>query len=501
MDYYGSVQENQQAAASTNHLAVIDDLRRTYLETYDEIKEKYIAFPDVSREAEDEFNGIPIFSNAFPWLFPGGIGDIDKNNLSDPGYVTLWLKHMIHYYDGRFNKDPTFCFYALNFKQRHQNNTSGRFFVNGFIQAGKPTDLEHLKEQISKGDKSWIEKLVHYSQKVRGSSAYWRSKKYQLISWINWLIHQGKGPPTLFITLSCAEHYWWDIKRLLQQRMTLEGRSDIILRTKADVVKAVKNYTVVVQEYFITKVDDWLNNFAKHVFHIEHYFARFEFTEGRGEIHAHILAAANNMDVYLDAYKCGDDVSKKTSVIQAYAENVLGLTAMKPSTENGSIAKDLTQFDACSKKYSEIIENNHDALQLIEAVQVHRCGDYCMRGGCKRNKKNRYCRAGCGTESTYGLADTPGFKTRENAKIVRDQTGSYRLLLPRNDERMVQTSIPLLQCWRANCDVQLLIYMSDPRNPSVDEISKITDYVVSYTCKGNTSQSAEAAIIANLISR
>jgi hypothetical protein len=33
----------------------------------------------VSKEPEDEYDGLPIFSNAFPWLFPGGIGDINCN--------------------------------------------------------------------------------------------------------------------------------------------------------------------------------------------------------------------------------------------------------------------------------------------------------------------------------------------------------------------------------------------------------------------------------------
>jgi hypothetical protein len=48
-----------------------------------------------------------------------------------------------------------------------------------------------------------------------------------------------------------------------------------------------------------------------------------------------------------------------------------------------------------------------------------------------------------------------------------------------------QSSTRLLQSWRANCDVQLLIYDSSPDNFDLKEVSKVTDYVVAYSCKGN----------------
>ena len=43
----------------------------------------------------------------------------------------------------------------------------------------------------------------------------------------------------------------------------------------------------------------------------------------------------------------------------------------------------------------------------------------------------------------------------------------------------------MLQSWRANCDIQLLVYESSYSNPDLAEIAKITDYIVAYTCKGN----------------
>jgi hypothetical protein len=84
-----------------------------------------IHFPAISKVPEDEYDGLPIFSNAFLWLFPGGIGDINCNKKKEYGYIQRWASTMVHYFDGRFVKDGTWCFYALNYVQRHQNNISG----------------------------------------------------------------------------------------------------------------------------------------------------------------------------------------------------------------------------------------------------------------------------------------------------------------------------------------------------------------------------------------
>lgn len=49
----------------------------------------------------------------------------------------------------------------------------------------------------------------------------------------------------------------------------------------------------------------------------------------------------------------------------------------------------------------------------------------------------------------------------------------------------------MLQSWRGNCDVQLLIYNCDPKHPNMSEIARVTDYVVAYACKGNVTMKEE----------
>lgn len=49
----------------------------------------------------------------------------------------------------------------------------------------------------------------------------------------------------------------------------------------------------------------------------------------------------------------------------------------------------------------------------------------------------------------------------------------------------------LLQSWRGNCDIQILVYNYDPMHPDWSEIAKVSDYVVAYASKGNTTLKEE----------
>ena len=109
-----------QGQSSQDCDKVLEDLKQVYIESLrsnvtnrassTSTMVEQISFPTISPKASYEYNGLPIFSNAYPWLFPGGVGDLDHVNINIKGYMTLWLRTMILYYDGRFCKDPTFYF-------------------------------------------------------------------------------------------------------------------------------------------------------------------------------------------------------------------------------------------------------------------------------------------------------------------------------------------------------------------------------------------------------
>jgi hypothetical protein len=159
-----------------------------------------------------------------------------------------------------------------------------------------------------------------------------------------------------------------------------------------------------------------------------------------------------------------------------------------------------SSYSPCSRRFNAVSDLKSDVIKLVNSVQTHKCSDYCMRKQ-SSSKATRYCRAGCGYEATVGSYDTPGFVLNNTPEIRKETNGTVKLCLARNTTRMIQSSIKLLQLWRGNCDVQLLLYDSDPRNPDLYEISKVTDYIVSYACKGNSKMETEVDTMRTLVER
>ena len=101
--------------------------------------------------------------------------------------------------------------------------------------------------------------------------------------------------------------------------------------------------------------------------------------------------------------------------------------------------------------------------------------------------KKRFCKAGAGQEKDALKGNTPGFELTDVPIIKADHKKTTRLYMPRNHRRVNQSSMDLLQSWRGNCDIQLLVYNTNPKEPNIGEIARVTDYVVAYSCKGNAT--------------
>jgi len=88
------------------------------------------------------------------------------------------------------------------------------------------------------------------------------------------------------------------------------------------------------------------------------------------------------------------------------------------------------------------------------------------------------------------------------SEIVKDQKGFWQFRMKRmKSKRVVQHSRTLLQAWRANCDVKLLLYFSNPHLPDIGEIEEVVQYVVAYTGKRHHTNQEEKNAIQNIISR
>jgi hypothetical protein len=347
----------------------------TELDHHNKKNNTTIQFPYVSPTPMNEYEeDNSLFTRAFPWLFPGGYGDYgqfrDKTmNVGD------WTRRMLYYQDGRFAKDRIWCFFTLDFATRIKNQTSGGFFVDGFFKEG-PKSLEELQAELADGNMQWLERLCYYSQRVAGSPGYWRAKRAEVYTWINHHIEAGDGPPTFFITLSCAEYMWPDIKRLITDRFGVAKLDSPEL--DKSLVQIVNDYTLVVQEYFQQRVKIWLSTIGTSVFHIKHYWLRYEFAPSRGQIHAHILAINEDPLILAPYYEYSRNKEEQEKFLYQWMSEELGITASFPETTldiNG-----LSKSHPSKSLYKDVSsKKDEDFVCCLQKLQYHKCSGFCMR--------------------------------------------------------------------------------------------------------------------------
>jgi len=359
---------------------IIKEIKRCMKENKMEIPE--MEYPQIGEEPVDEYNYPHMFADAYPWLFPGGIGDGPKGETA--GTLSRWTQMMIHFEDGRFMRDPFFQFHLLNFSQRMNNNQSSLFFLREYMSE-RETTLEDVKNAIKNGDMSFIKRLQTFTgQKIKGSDAYWRDKKKELDTWIMHHLEVGHGPPTLFLTFSCAELWWPDLKRLLCN--VVKGTEDEYLAQKmmegkhdsSAARKLVEMYSVVVQEFFQLRLEHWMSTVGKETFGIKHYYIRYEYAKGRGQIHAHVLAITQDNGISVQFYKHyvqNGDKKGGIEILSEYARNQLGLTADMPhvTSNKSDMSKGL------ERRFSEISNVNEDLFSLCMDCHIHECNGFCLR--------------------------------------------------------------------------------------------------------------------------
>ena len=409
---HSTLDDQFQGYRNETTTGITDDSREIISELKKSSKGKIASmdFPAVGMKPVSEYNSIKIFTGLFPWLFPGGQGDamnrikgnqIDKNN----GHI--WASKLLNYFDGRFMKDKTFLFYALDMIHRHDANKAGSFFMNTYLNENIP-NLDDLKEKLRQNNTNFINRIVNYASKIPGSDPFWRFKRDEINAWIEYHISRGHGAPTLFMTLSCAEYWWPDLALKVSQIIRLydEDLAQQILdptNVKAR-CRAMVDYTSIVQYYFQQRVNTWMETVGKKIFKIEHYWLRYEFAKGCGQIHAHFLAITSNGYLLQHDIANADDEQQKINILSTYARNDLGMTANFPLIDENSNIDQLSSDEktklsapegtASRNNYSkslssrciEITDYKQDQADLLNMVEMHVCNKFCMRNKPTKNK-------------------------------------------------------------------------------------------------------------------
>ena len=417
--------------------------------------------------------------------------------------IKEWGQHLLRYFDGRFLDDSLFGLSLYNTIQRHTNNKEGNFFFNSDRFIGKnPPTVQELKQQLRNKDTKYISMLRHFSRNIKGGDNFWRSKTEDLKHWITHHVARGHGPPTFFVTLSCAENWWPDLKRLLAQldekAKNYTRAASIQSGCRIAMANAARRYPLYVNEFFMKRAKSFMGTVVKKALGIEHYWGRVEFAPGRGAIHLHIIGIASDKAYLRDFYRASTN-EEKADVLEKYARETLDMTADVKINDDRLRKPDYLN-SPLGKRYCECHNQDEDVRQLAEDCMCHQCNKFCLQS----NKTNapRTCRVHYGTESAFGKMDTKGLPHMPKSKIITDNKGISHFRMTRTQSvRVVQHSRTLLRGWRANSDIKLLLYYSDPSCPDISEIEDVCRYVVAYTGKRHNTTQSEKDAIQNIILR
>ena len=439
---------------------------------------------------------------AFPTLFPYGKGDptckarVCEVKLADA------FKHLIRYGDyspeghlrWRFASHPRFPYWGLNMRQRHQLLSQARIYLQHH-----PTDahltVEELRSMVGQlSSENLMKRVQRYAAKLLGSGPYW----FQRYQELRCLLEQ-KGAATFFWTVSAADTYWPDLHALMPHPPTQNISHE--MRTQA-----VINNPHISDWYFTNRLRDFVDSWLLKILDAEWYWYRLEY-QARGSTHAHGCAKLSN-----DPGLC--QLVKLAATGWIASQQQANLTdptsdeyqSLQLQIDRGKKAKDTaiqyadwivtTANDSnfqnrfqrpiphpSSQRLSEVLQDEDDDYKsLVNCVERHTaCSPaYCLRVA--PGQQQPCCRF------KYPKPEQP-FSDIQFERVTENYVRAT-LTTKRNDPRVNSHNRVLLQNWRANVDIQVVI-----------DMEACAKYIAKYVAKGEPPSTSMLSIFSTCVDK
>eukprot|EP00966_Prymnesium_polylepis_P118606 2741938-Prymnesium_polylepis.1 len=239
---------------------------------------------------------------AFPEIFLNGIADL---NADRPLKIEMpdWLRHILWAGDQRAARHKVFPFVAFSMLQRHRSINQGSYFVHSRVDGNEANSLEDLTERVVNGDNSLAQAVFFWGSNITGSDAHLASLKREIDAIItHQLTRDEPNPPSLFLSGSCAEFHWNQLLSYLSKHVCYvegDGADDINALWAADPTgddfralrrQKLNEYAHVVTTFFEQRAHSFIKDVLVPALGIDIFYVIFEFAEGRGQIHFHLLA-------------------------------------------------------------------------------------------------------------------------------------------------------------------------------------------------------------------
>jgi ATP-dependent DNA helicase PIF1 len=272
----------------------------------------------------------------FPDLFPRaryGKYELRTRYISEAEYRVSRLLNM----NGRFRRNQQYLFHLLyDGDIKHLSNS-----ITHMLRQSKTgiISVEEMLTKIESGDRQLETKLSSLFGNIRGTRQYWFARQGE----VNCMMREF-GPPTWFVTLSCAEYTWenlFDHLKVINSDMPGVDKMTPGELCSCDPVSVCRHYHArfhaILNNLILTKDKPVLGE-------VEHYFWRVEY-QMRGAPHIHMLLWVK------DAPMIGTNTTDE-------------------------ILTFILRYVTCSMPDETLSPTLH---RYVKAFQKHKCTSYCLR--------------------------------------------------------------------------------------------------------------------------
>ena len=270
------------------------------------------------------------------------------------------------------------------------------------------TSVSTLLSQVAHSDEQLEANLSTMLQSVRGTKQYWFLRHSELKCMI-----RDYGPPTLFLTFSCAEYESTDIAEYLKIL------NDIPIESHCNIGKLCTEDPVSVSLQFSSKFHSFFQTVIRKgqvLGKVDHFYWKKKY-QARGAPHYHVLLWIE------DAPVIGRD--KPDQVLTWIQDRI---TCHIPDKESSP-----------------------EMYRVVSRYQMHKCSNYCKRR--RKFGKNTFI-----TKCKFGFPRPVSLNAKLNPveESLKARNKIYELQRSETEVRVNDYNPLLLYLWKANIDIQFV---------------------------------------------
>ncbi|XP_034239366.1 uncharacterized protein LOC117644209 [Thrips palmi] len=125
-DMYSQTRDDEELGIVVTDIPNITDYSQTE-KIENSLAKNIHPFPTIGKYPINEFESPGYFTNAFPTLFPHGLGDITTFDSQRKVKMTDYVKYLMNFEDGRFAKDERFRYFLIRVGRKSQNKKAYGF--------------------------------------------------------------------------------------------------------------------------------------------------------------------------------------------------------------------------------------------------------------------------------------------------------------------------------------------------------------------------------------